>query len=111
MSLSEPSRFDLVIAGGRVLDERNGVDAVLDVAVANGRIAAVGPGLAAQARRTVDASGAIVAPGLIDIHTHVYHKATSLSVDRASSRDARRRRRSSMPAAPAPAISTGSATT
>lgn len=82
--MSEPARaerYDLVLKGGRVLDERNGVDAVQDVAIRGGRIAAVGPGLAAAAARVEDVTGAIVAPGLIDIHTHVYHKATSLSVD------------------------------
>jgi dihydroorotase len=73
--------YDLVLKGGRVLDERNGVDAVLDVAVKAGRIAAVGKALAPGAAQVEDVSGAIVAPGLIDIHTHVYHKATSLSVD------------------------------
>ena len=73
--------YDLVLKGGRVLDERNGVDGVLDVAIKAGRIAAVGKSLAAGAGRVEDVSGAIVAPGLIDIHTHVYHKATSLSVD------------------------------
>ena len=73
--------YDLVLKGGRVLDERNGVDAVLDVAVTAGKIAAVGKSLAAGAGRVEDVSGSIVAPGLIDIHTHVYHKATSLSVD------------------------------
>jgi dihydroorotase len=73
--------YDLVLKGGRVLDERNGVDAVLDVAVKGGKIAAVGKSLAAGAGRVEDVSGAIVAPGLIDVHTHVYHKATSLSVD------------------------------
>ncbi len=73
--------YDLVLKGGRVLDERNGVDAVLDVAIKAGRIAAVGHDLAVRATKVEDASGSIVAPGLIDIHTHVYHKATSLSVD------------------------------
>jgi len=73
--------FDLVLKGGRVLDERNGIDAVLDVAVANGRIAAVGNDLPTTGARVRNATGMIVAPGLIDIHTHVYHKATSLSVD------------------------------
>ena len=71
--------FDLALKGGRVIDERNGIDGVFDVALRNGKIAAIGPGLTGQ--RSRDVSGCIVAPGLIDIHTHVYHKATSLSVD------------------------------
>lgn len=82
--MSDPAkaeRYDLVLKGGRVLDERNGVDAVLDVAIKDGCIAAVSENLAVAASRVEDVSGSIVAPGLIDIHTHVYHKATSLSID------------------------------
>jgi dihydroorotase len=73
--------FDIVLRGGRVLDERNGIDGTLDVAIKAGRIAAVGKDLATAGAKVEDVSGSIVAPGLIDIHTHVYHKATSLSVD------------------------------
>lgn len=73
--------FDIVLKGGRVLDERNGVDGLLDVAIKAGKIAAVGKDLATSGARVEDVTGSIVAPGLIDIHTHVYHKATSLSVD------------------------------
>jgi dihydroorotase len=73
--------YDLVLTGGRVIDERNGIDGVNDVAIKGGKIAAVGPGLAASAAKVRDVKGLVVAPGLIDIHTHVYHKATSLSVD------------------------------
>ena len=73
--------FDLVFAGGRVIDPRNDFDGIADVAVSGGRIAAVGQDLARNARQVRDAAGLIVAPGLIDLHTHVYHKATSLSVD------------------------------
>ena len=75
------ARFDLVLKGGRVIDERNRVDAVLDVGVSNGRVAAVARDLPADGAEVFDVAGAVVAPGLIDIHTHVYHKATSLSVD------------------------------
>jgi dihydroorotase len=73
--------YNLILRGGRVIDERNGRDGVFDVAVKAGRIAAVAPRIEGGARREKDVAGCIVAPGLIDIHTHVYHKATSLSVD------------------------------
>jgi len=73
--------FDLVLRKGRVLDERNNLDAISDVAISKGKIAAVAPDIDAGSARVRDVSGCIVAPGLIDIHTHVYHKATSLGVD------------------------------
>lgn len=81
MTLEPSARFDLVLAGGRVLDERNCVDIVADLAIRNGRIAAIGPDLAGTATKVVDVRGALVVPGLIDAHAHVFHKATSLSVD------------------------------
>src|ERR1700674_5308862 len=62
--------YDLLIKGGRVIDPGAGLDAVRDVAIARGRIAAVEPNIAADAAETIDARGRIVAPGLIDIHTH-----------------------------------------
>jgi dihydroorotase len=73
--------FDLVLRGGRVIDERNGLDGLFDVAIKGGRIAAVAPGIDPAGARVRAVEGCVVAPGLIDIHTHVYHKATSLSVD------------------------------
>jgi len=73
---------DLLLAGGRVMDPCNGIDAVADVAIRNGHIAQVGPDLACQSAGEVrDARGLLVVPGLIDLHTHVYHKATSYGVD------------------------------
>ncbi len=74
-------RFDLVLKGGRVIDERTGRDDIADLGIAGGKIAAVAPNLEPGGARVRDVRGLIVAPGLIDIHTHVYHKATSLSVD------------------------------
>jgi dihydroorotase len=62
--------YDLVIRGGRVIDPSVGLDAVRDVAIAGGRIAAVDANIAGDASETIDARGRIVAPGLIDIHTH-----------------------------------------
>jgi len=63
-------RYDLVIRGGRVIDPAARLDAVHDVAISGGRIAAVAPRISQDAAEILDARGRIVAPGLIDIHTH-----------------------------------------
>src|SRR5579871_2640701 len=62
--------YDLIVKGGRVIDPSLGIDAVRDVAVAGGRIAAVEENIMADATETIDARGKIVAPGLVDIHSH-----------------------------------------
>ncbi|MFB3894107.1 MAG: dihydroorotase [Phycisphaerae bacterium] len=61
---------DILITKGRVIDPANGLDAVADVAVAGGKIAAVGTKIRGKAKRTIDAAGMIVCPGLIDLHVH-----------------------------------------
>jgi len=64
--------WDLVLRGGRVIDPESGLDAVRDVAVAAGRIAAVGSGLTARdGRGDVDVAGQVVTAGFIDLHSHV----------------------------------------
>ncbi len=64
--------WDLVLRGGRVIDPESGLDAVRDVAVAAGRIAAVGTGLTARAAGgDVDVAGQVVTAGFIDLHSHV----------------------------------------
>ncbi len=64
--------YDTLLAGGRVVCPAGKIDAVMDVAIRNGKIAAVGPNLAGTARERVDCSGLIVTPGLIDAHAHIY---------------------------------------
>lgn len=75
------SEFDLVITGGRVIDPSQSIDRITDVAFKNGRVAALGDGLAAKAAHVEQAKDRIVTPGLIDLHTHVYWGGTSLGVD------------------------------
>ncbi len=66
-------KYDLLLKGGHVIDAKNQVSAVRDVAIAGGRIAAVAANLkASDAAKTVDASALYVTPGLIDIHAHTY---------------------------------------
>jgi dihydroorotase len=66
-------RYQILLKGGHVIDPRNGIDAVMDVAVADGRIAAVRAGIdPAEARTVADVSGLYVTPGLIDAHVHVF---------------------------------------
>ncbi len=74
MLSSAQTDFDLLLKGGRVIDPRNGIDGIRDVAVAGGKIAAVAPSIdAARAKKTVDVAGLIVCPGLVDIHVHAFH--------------------------------------
>jgi dihydroorotase len=62
--------YDLLIKNGRVVDPSVGLDGVRDVAISGGRIAAIEANIAGGATDTIDARGKVVAPGLIDIHTH-----------------------------------------
>lgn len=65
-------RFDLVIRGGRVLDPASGHDAIADLGIRDGRIAALAPRIPeADARSEIDARGRVVTPGLVDLHVHV----------------------------------------
>ena len=64
--------YDLILRGGHVVDPASGLDGIADVAVRDGRIAAVQPNLPSTAREVTDVRGRVVLPGMIDTHAHVY---------------------------------------
>ena len=67
------SRYDLLLKGGHVIDPRNSIDGKMDVAISQGKVAAVASDLpASQAQKVIDLTGLYVVPGLVDIHTHLY---------------------------------------
>src|SRR4051794_15155694 len=66
-------KYDLLLQGGHVIDAKNRISAVRDVAIKDGKIAAVAAKLDPKdALKTVNAAGLYVTPGLIDIHVHFY---------------------------------------
>jgi dihydroorotase len=75
--MSVTASFDLLLRGGRVIDPAAGIDGIKDVAIRNGKIAAVQSDiLPASAREVIDVAGKLVLPGLIDTHGHVYQYVT-----------------------------------
>src|SRR5262245_56177687 len=72
-NVSAQQKYDFLLKGGHVIDPKNKINAVRDVAVANGKVAAVAAKIdPAEALKVVDVSGYYVTPGLVDIHVHVY---------------------------------------
>jgi len=70
---AQPQQYHLLLRGGQVVDPRNGINAVRDVAIRDGRIAAVAAGIdPAAALKTIDVSGLYVTPGLVDLHVHTF---------------------------------------
>lgn len=67
---SQQPQYDLVVTGGRVIDGTGAPARRADVAISGGRIAAIGAISRDAARETIDATGLVVAPGFIDVHTH-----------------------------------------
>jgi dihydroorotase len=65
--------IDLLLKGGHVIDPKNNIDGVMDVAIADGKILRVAQNIAvSEAQRVVDVKGLYVTPGLIDMHVHVF---------------------------------------
>ncbi len=71
--LSAQPAYDILLKGGTLIDPKNRINALRDVAIKDGKIAAIAPSIpAAQARKTIVVNGLHVVPGLIDIHAHVF---------------------------------------
>jgi dihydroorotase len=65
--------YDLLLAGGHVIDPRNGVDEIRDVAIRGDRIAALRLNIPRDsARKVIEVSGLYVSPGLVDIRAHFH---------------------------------------
>lgn len=74
--------YDLVVAGGRLVDPESGISAPMDVAIAGGRVARVAERIAPdEGRQVLDATGRLVTPGLIDAHVHVYDGVAQVGID------------------------------
>ena len=70
-------KYDVVLTGGRVMDPSNGLDEICDVAVRDGKIAALGQSVVMRTDQyTIDVSGDLILPGLIDTHAHIFRHVT-----------------------------------
>jgi dihydroorotase len=70
-------QYDILLSGGRVIDPEQGIDGAFDVAIKDGKIAAVTPNIvSSSAKQVIDVSGKLVLPGLIDTHAHVFQHVT-----------------------------------
>jgi dihydroorotase len=70
---SAQEQYDLLLRGGHVIDPKNQISAVSDLAIRDGKVAAVAPKIdPAKAFKTIDVTGLYVTPGLVDIHVHVF---------------------------------------
>ncbi|MBZ9772575.1 amidohydrolase/deacetylase family metallohydrolase [Mesorhizobium sp. CO1-1-8] len=76
--MNQESQYDIVLQGGRVICPASGIDGKMDVAIHNGRIAAVGPNIltSSSARQVISVRDRLVLPGLIDTHAHCYRFVT-----------------------------------
>ena len=66
-------KIDILLKGGHLIDPKNNINSVMDVAIADGKIYRVAPQIdAASAAKVVDVKGLYLSPGLIDLHVHVF---------------------------------------
>ncbi|MDG1920631.1 MAG: amidohydrolase/deacetylase family metallohydrolase [Flavobacteriaceae bacterium] len=70
----DAQQYDLVIRNGHLIDAKNNLDQKMDLAIQDGKIAAIEKSIAPeQGKKVIDAEGLIVSPGLIDMHSHNFH--------------------------------------
>lgn len=80
--IDDRPEFDLLIRGGHTIDPASGRSGRFDIGIRKGIIASVEPDLTASgALKTIDASGQVVTPGLVDLHTHIYWGTTYWGVE------------------------------
>jgi len=73
VACSGQTPYDIVLKGGHLIDPKNAIDDRRDIAISDGKIAAIASDIdASSARQTLDISGLYVTPGLVDLHVHVF---------------------------------------
>ena len=74
ISILNGQDFDILLKGGHVIDPKNEINSVMDIAIKDGKIAEVAENLSVdRSSKVVDVTGLYVTPGLIDMHAHVFH--------------------------------------
>ncbi len=92
LAAEQPVIYDIILAGGHVIDPKNERDGVYDIGIVGDRIVKVAENLpAAHAKKLVDVSGYLVTPGLIDLHGHFDVHGPWLSVNPGPYQPAQRR--------------------
>ncbi|HLW59537.1 MAG TPA: amidohydrolase/deacetylase family metallohydrolase [bacterium] len=76
-----PAAFDLVLQGGTLIDPAQGISARKDVAFAGGKVAAVADALPAGSAELIDCAGRVIAPGMIDLHVHVFYGVSHYGIE------------------------------
>ena len=72
--------YDLIITGGRIIDPSQKLDQIADIGIRNQKIVEIKPQLTKKTAQTINASGKIITPGLIDLHAHCYPQASAIGL-------------------------------
>src|SRR4030095_1621264 len=70
----EAQQVDILLKGGHVIDPKNKIDTVMDIAITGNKISQVAPNIpVSNAKKIIDVKGLYVTPGIIDMHVHVFY--------------------------------------